>query len=69
MSTPFLVYYFIEFFRPDQPHSANSWLSFTQIAMIMMVLIGLFMLAFCFRMLKLALPVLPEKYQITEQRV
>jgi phosphatidylglycerol:prolipoprotein diacylglycerol transferase len=61
--------FLIEFFRPDQPHLSNSWLSFTQIAAIAMMLIGLFMLAFRFGIFKLSGRVLPEKYQIAEQSV
>jgi len=58
--------FLIEFFRPDQPHLGNSWLSFTQIATIVMMLIGLLMLAFRMGILKLPLPALPENYQLAE---
>jgi len=58
--------FLIEFFRPDQPHLGNSWLSFTQIATIVMMLIGLLMLAFRIGMLKLPFPALPENYQLAE---
>jgi phosphatidylglycerol:prolipoprotein diacylglycerol transferase len=58
--------FLIEFFRPDQPHLGNSWLSFTQIATIAMMLVGLLMLAFRFGIFKLPLPALPENYQLAE---
>lgn len=56
--------FLIEFFRPDQPHLGDSWLSFTQIATILMMLVGLVMLAFQYGKLKLPLPAMPEKYEI-----
>jgi phosphatidylglycerol:prolipoprotein diacylglycerol transferase len=56
--------FLIEFFRPDQPHVGSSWLTFTQIATVAMMLTGLLMLAFRFGRLKLPLPTLPEKYQL-----
>jgi prolipoprotein diacylglyceryltransferase len=56
--------FLIEFFRPDQPHLGASWLSFTQIATILMMLVGLVMLAFQYGKLKLPLPSMPEQYQI-----
>lgn len=56
--------FLIEFFRPDQPHLGDSWLSFTQIATILMMLVGLIMLAFQYGKLKLPLPAMPEKYEI-----
>jgi prolipoprotein diacylglyceryltransferase len=56
--------FLIKFFRPDQPHLGDSWLSFTQIATSLMMLVGLVMLAFQYGKLKLPLPAMPEKYQI-----
>jgi phosphatidylglycerol:prolipoprotein diacylglycerol transferase len=61
--------FLIEFFRPDQPHVGTSWLSFTQIATIVMMLVGLLMLALRFELLKLPKGVLPERYQLTEVNV
>jgi phosphatidylglycerol---prolipoprotein diacylglyceryl transferase len=58
--------FLIEFFRPDQPHLGNSWLSFTQIATIVMMLMGLLMLAFRFGIVRLPLHALPENYQLAE---
>lgn len=58
--------FLIEFFRPDQPHLGNSWLSFTQIATIIMMVVGLLMLVYRFGLLRLSLIVLPEKYQVAE---
>ena len=58
--------FIIEFFRPDQPHVGSTWLSFTQIATIVMMLVGLLMLAFRFGRFRLPLPTLPEKYQLVE---
>ena len=55
--------FLMEFFRPDQPHVGASWLSFTQIATILMMLVGLIMLAFQYGKLKLPLPSMPEKYE------
>lgn len=61
--------FLIEFFRPDQPHLGNSWLSFTQIATIIMMLVGLLMLAIRFEWLELPKSSLPERYQLTEAQV
>ena len=58
--------FLIEFFRPDQPHVGTSWLSFTQIATIIMMLVGLLMLTLRFGLLKLPAPLLPEKYQLAD---
>ncbi len=57
--------FLIEFFRPDQTHLGDSWLSFTQIATILMMLVGLVMLAFQHGKLKLPLPSLPDKYELS----
>jgi phosphatidylglycerol---prolipoprotein diacylglyceryl transferase len=57
--------FLIEFFRPDQPHLGASWLTFTQMATIVMMLVGLLMLAIRFGMLRLPRLKLPEKYQLT----
>ena len=59
--------FWIEFFRPDQPRVGGSWISTTQVVTLFMVLIGLLMLAFRYGKLKLPLPPLPEKYQISEK--
>jgi phosphatidylglycerol---prolipoprotein diacylglyceryl transferase len=59
--------FLIEFFRPDQPHVGASWLSFTQVATIMMMLVGLVMLAVRFELLKFPRPLLPESYQLAEE--
>jgi len=58
--------FLIEFFRPDQPHLGDSWLSFTQIATIFMMTIGLLMVFFRFGLIKLPSLFLPEKYQIAD---
>ena len=59
--------FIIEFFRPDQPHLGTSWLSFTQLATIIMIMVGLLMLAIRFRMLKFGSIRLPEKYELAVQ--
>jgi prolipoprotein diacylglyceryltransferase len=59
--------FIIEFFRPDQPHLGTSWLSFTQLATILMMMVGLLMLAIRFGMLKFDKLRLPEKYQLAVQ--
>jgi prolipoprotein diacylglyceryltransferase len=58
--------FLIEFFRPDQPHLATSWLSFTQIATIVMMLVGLLMLGFRSGWFKLPILSLPDKYRLAE---
>lgn len=58
--------FLIEFFRPDQPHVGASWLSFTQIATILMMPVGLIILAFQYGKLKLPLPSMPEKYELVK---
>jgi len=59
--------FIIEFFRPDQPHLGSSWLSFTQVATILMMMVGLLMLAIRFGLLKFGNLRLPEKYQLAVQ--
>ncbi len=59
--------FIIEFFRPDQPHLGTSWLSFTQVATILMMMVGLLMLAIRFGLLKFGNLRLPEKYQLAVQ--
>ncbi len=58
--------FLIEFFRTDQPHLGNTWLSFTQIATIAMMFIGFVMLALRFRFFELPIPLLPEKYRLAK---
>jgi len=60
--------FLIEFFRPDQPHLGTTWLSFTQIATLIMMLVGLFMLAARFQRLNFAQSLLPDKYRLTGAR-
>jgi phosphatidylglycerol:prolipoprotein diacylglycerol transferase len=60
--------FLIEFFRPDQPHLGTTWLSFTQIATFIMMLVGLFMLAARFQRLNFAQSLLPDQYQLTTTR-
>jgi phosphatidylglycerol---prolipoprotein diacylglyceryl transferase len=57
--------FIIEFFRPDQPHLGASWMTFTQMATIVMMLVGLLMLAIRFGRLRLPRLKLPEQYQLT----
>jgi phosphatidylglycerol:prolipoprotein diacylglycerol transferase len=57
--------FIIEFFRPDQPDVGTSWLSFTQVATIFMMVAGLVMLAVRFELLRLPRSVLPENYELT----
>jgi prolipoprotein diacylglyceryltransferase len=58
--------FLIEFFRLDKHHVGDSWLSFTLIATILMMLVGLIMLAFQYGKLKLPLPSIPEKYEVVK---
>ncbi len=57
--------FLIEFFRPDQPHVGTSWLSFTQVATIIMMFVGLVLLTVRFKLLKLPSAVLPENYELS----
>ena len=57
--------FIIEFFRPDQPHVGDSWISTTQVVTLVMALGGLLMLAYRYGKLKLPFPPLEEHYQIT----
>jgi phosphatidylglycerol---prolipoprotein diacylglyceryl transferase len=61
--------FLIEFFRPDQPHLGVTWLSFTQIATIIMMLVGLCMLAIRLRLLKFSWLLLPDEYRLTGARL
>ncbi|MCX6078527.1 MAG: prolipoprotein diacylglyceryl transferase [Chloroflexi bacterium] len=56
--------FLIEFFRPDQPRVAGTWISTTQVVTLLMTLTGVVMLAYRYGKLKLPLPPLPEKYQV-----
>lgn len=58
--------FLIEFLRPDQPQVAGTWVTTTQVATIVMMLAGLFLLAHRYDKLKLPLLSLPEKYQISK---
>jgi phosphatidylglycerol:prolipoprotein diacylglycerol transferase len=57
--------FWIEFFRPDQPLVGNTGITTTQVATILMILVGLLLLAYRYGRLKLPLPPLPEKYKIS----
>jgi len=57
--------FWIEFFRPDQPLVGASWMTTTQVATLLMILVGLLLLAYRFGKLKLPLPLLPEKYRLS----
>ncbi len=57
--------FLIEFVRTDQPHVGGSWISTTQVVTLIMVLVGLLLLAWRYGKLKLPLPPLPEKYQVS----
>jgi len=57
--------FLIEFLRPDQPQVGGTWITTTQVATILMMLVGLLMLAYRYSLVKLNLPKLPEKYQIS----
>ena len=59
--------FLIEFLRPDQPQVGGTWITTTQVATILMMLAGLLLLAYRYGRLKLPLPPLPEKYQISKQ--
>jgi len=59
--------FLIEFLRPDQPQVGGTWITTTQVATILMMLAGLLLLAYRYGWLKLPLPPLPEKYQISKQ--
>jgi phosphatidylglycerol---prolipoprotein diacylglyceryl transferase len=56
--------FLIEFLRPDQPLVGNTWLTTTQVATLLMMLVGGLLLAYRYGKLKLPLPALPERYQI-----
>jgi phosphatidylglycerol---prolipoprotein diacylglyceryl transferase len=57
--------FLIEFVRTDQPHIGGSWISTTQVVTLIMILVGLLLLAWRYGKLKLPLPPLPEKYQVS----
>jgi phosphatidylglycerol---prolipoprotein diacylglyceryl transferase len=57
--------FLIEFVRTDQPHVGGSWISTTQVVTLIMILVGLALLAWRYGKLKLPLPPLPEKYQVS----
>ena len=59
--------FLIEFLRPDQPQVGGTWITTTQVATILMMLAGLLLLAYRYGRLKLPLPPLPEKYQISKR--
>ena len=59
--------FLIEFLRPDQPQVGGTWITTTQVATILMMLAGLLLLAYRYGRIKLPLPPLPEKYQISKQ--
>ena len=56
--------FWIEFFRPDQPKVGATWITTTQVATVLMMLVGLLMLAYRYGKIKLPLPALPEQYHI-----
>ena len=59
--------FLIEFLRPDQPQVGGTWMTTTQVATILMMLVGLVMLAYRYGKIKLPLAPLPEKYQISNE--
>ena len=59
--------FLIEFLRPDQPQVGGTWITTTQVATILMMLAGLLLLAYRYGRIKLPLPPLPEKYQISKR--
>lgn len=61
--------FLLEFFRPDQPLVAGTWITITQVATVLMMLAGLLLLAYRYGKLKLPLPPLPEHYQISEPSI
>ncbi len=58
--------FLLEFFRPDQPRVGGTWISTTQVATILMMLVGLLLLAYRYGKLKLPIPPLPEKYTLSK---
>jgi phosphatidylglycerol---prolipoprotein diacylglyceryl transferase len=59
--------FLIEFLRPDQPQVGGTWITTTQVATILMMLVGLVMLVYRYGKIKLPLAPLPEKYQISTE--
>ncbi len=57
--------FLLEFYRPDQPQVGGTWITTTQVATIVMMLVGLLMLAYRYGKLNLPLPPLPEKYTLS----
>ena len=57
--------FLIEFFRPDQPRLAGTWISTTQVVTLVMALAGVLLLAYRYGKLKLPWPPLEDKYQIS----
>lgn len=58
--------FWLEFLRPDQPRIGEFWMSYTQVATILMVVVGL--VCFLERMGVFKIPFIhwPEKYQLVE---
>lgn len=59
--------FLIEFLRPDQPQVGGTWITTTQVATILMMLVGLAMLGYRYGKIKLPLAPLPDKYQVSAQ--
>ncbi len=61
--------FWLEFLRPDQPRVGELWISYTQIATIIMMIVGV--VFFLARMGKLNLPFMhwPDHYQVAPQKI
>ncbi len=60
--------FWIEFFRPDQPHVAGSWVTTTQLVAFLMAVSGAVLLAYRLGRLKLPLPALPDRYILAPKK-
>lgn len=58
--------FLIEFFRPDQPVVAGSWITTTQVITLLMFFSGLALLAWRMGKLKLPLPNLEDEYELAK---
>ena len=62
-----VLWFIIEFFRPDQPRLGGSWISTTQVVTILMALSGAVLLAWRYGKLKLPFPSLPDQYRLSKK--
>jgi phosphatidylglycerol:prolipoprotein diacylglycerol transferase len=60
--------FWLEFLRPDQPRIGEFWMSYTQVATLIMVICGAVLFAERMGWLKIPAIHLPERYRLEEQK-